>query len=406
MSFMRQLTRTQWIGFGLVISILFVDMLLYSLFIPVVPYFTERYEMSSTMVGILFGSYAAALFLLTPFFGRITDRIGRRQTIILGLASMVGATMLFVFANSPLALIGARFIQGLAAAASWTAALALLADLFPGKLRGAAMGMAMTGISSGSLLGAPIGGWLFNIGDHHTPFWFAAALTAAIFLLVLLFLKEPVRTNRPAQGGTFSLLRHKSVLFIACVILAAETTLTMLEPLLPLYLTERFQMDPLALGLLFGLMTLCYGFIAPVAGAMSARFNPFRLMVIGVAAMAVVLPFIAVAGHPVLVLAAGCLIGAAVGFTLSPTLPTLGAIVDKGDEGDYGVAYALFNMIHAVGMMLGPLVGGVLTDILPIASALAAVALVLLAAAIGGGLFVRRHPRLFSLSETAQGRTS
>lgn len=272
MSFMRQLTRTQWIGFGLVISILFVDMLLYSLFIPVVPYFTERHEMSSTMVGILFGSYAAALFLLTPFFGRITDRIGRRQTIILGLASMVGATML--------------------------------------------------------------------------------------------------------------------------------------EPLLPLYLTERFQMDPLALGLLFGLMTLCYGFIAPVAGAMSARFNPFRLMVIGVAAMAVVLPFIAVAGHPVLVLAAGCLIGAAVGFTLSPTLPTLGAIVDTGGEGDYGVAYALFNMIHAVGMMLGPLVGGVLTDILPIASALAAVALVLLATAIGGGLFVRRHPRLFSLSETAQGTTS
>ncbi|MFW5433377.1 MFS transporter [Paenibacillus apiarius] len=403
MSLLRQLTRTQWIGLVLVISILFVDMLLYSLFIPVVPYFTEQYQMSSTTLGILFGSYAAALFLTTPMFGRITDRLGRRKTIILGLICMIAATLLFVFSQTTMTLILARFIQGLAAAASWTAALALLADLFPGPMRGAVMGIAMTGISSGSLLGAPIGGWLFEVGDHHTPFWFAMGLTLLITILVVLLLREPKRMERPAEGGAFSLLRHRTVLFIACVILLAETTLTMLEPLLPVYVTERFQLSPLTLGLLFGAMTLCYGLIAPISGSLAVRYNPFRLMLFGLAGLAVTLPLIVMATSVPLMMLAGCFIGAAVGFTLSPTLPTLGSIVDKDAAGgDYGAAYALFNMIHAVGMMLGPVASGVLTDTLTVTTSLVVVSTVILAVAISFSILMRRHPKTYSLGMQAK----
>ncbi|MCU6340223.1 MFS transporter, partial [Enterobacter quasiroggenkampii] len=76
----------------LVIGILFIDMLLYSLFIPVVPYFTSEYAMSSTTLGILFGSYAAALFITTPFFGRVADKFGRRKTILTGLVFMMIST--------------------------------------------------------------------------------------------------------------------------------------------------------------------------------------------------------------------------------------------------------------------------------------------------------------------------
>ncbi|MCM3340861.1 MFS transporter [Paenibacillus sp. MER TA 81-3] len=403
MSLLRQLTRTQWVGLVLVISILFVDMLLYSLFIPVVPYFTEQYQMSSTTLGILFGSYAAALFLTTPIFGRITDRLGRRKTIILGLICMVAATLLFVFSQTTMTLILARFIQGLAAAASWTAALALLADLFPGPMRGAVMGIAMTGISSGSLLGAPIGGWLFEVGDHHTPFWFAMGLTTLISILVFVLLREPKRMDRSKEGGTFSLLRHRTVLFIACVILLAETTLTMLEPLLPVYVTERFQLSPLTLGLLFGAMTLCYGLIAPISGSLAVRYNPFRLMLFGLAGLAITLPLIVMASTVPLMMLAGCLIGAAVGFTLSPTLPTLGSIVDKDDAGgDYGAAYALFNMIHAVGMMLGPVVSGVLTDTLSVTASLVVVSSVILAVMISFSVLMRRHPSTYSLGMQAK----
>ncbi|MGZ9587171.1 MFS transporter [Paenibacillus marinisediminis] len=398
MSIMRQLTRTQITGLVLVISILFVDMLLYSLFIPVVPYFTETYQMSSTMVGILFGSYAAGLFLTTPLFGRVTDKIGRRKTIVLGLLFMVGATLFFVFSTNTITLVIARLLQGVAAAASWTAALALLADLFPGPLRGTVMGIAMTGISSGSLLGAPIGGWLFEIGNHHTPFWFAAAITAVILILTLLFLREPARAAAEDNegGSTLSLLRYRPILYTALVILLAETSLAMMEPLLPNYMTEKFQMSPITLGLLFGAVTLAYGLIAPVAGTLASRFNPYYIMLFGLGGIAIMLPMLTLVGSIPMAFVAACLVGASIGFTLSPTLPTLGAIVDKEAGGGYGVAYALFNMTHAIGMMMGPLLGGILTDTLSVSGALTGTSIVLLSCTLSGLIVLKRMPTVFT----------
>jgi predicted MFS family arabinose efflux permease len=291
---------------------------------------------------------------------------------------------LFAFAKTMLTLIVARIVQGIAAAASWTAALALLADLFSGKSRGAAMGIALTGISTGSLLGAPIGGWLFEMGGYELPFFFSTGLIVLNFVLVLLLLKEPTRSKCEANQGVLPFLRNRSVLFIACIILLAETTLTLLEPLLPMHLTQRLAITPVGLGLLFGVMTLAYGVIAPVSGALSGRYNPYALMLIGLVLLSISLQLLVIPHtlwQTVLVM---ILVGAVIGFTLSPTLSTLGGIVDRvGRSGDYGSAYALFNMFHAIGMIAGPIAGGVLTDFISIPAALIAVgAGILLCAAL------------------------
>ena len=73
-------------------------------------------------------------------------------------------------------------------------------------------------------------------------------------------------------------------------------------------------------------------------------------------------------------------VGTAVGFTLSPTLATLGQLVDQdgSGSGDYGSAYALFNMFHAVGMMAGPFLGGVLTDMISVPSTVVTVSITIM----------------------------
>ncbi|MGD8191887.1 MFS transporter [Brevibacillus ginsengisoli] len=371
----------QRIGLMLVITILFIDMLLYSLLIPITPYLTELLHPSSTMIGILFGSYAVALLAFTPIFGPLSDRIGRKKPLLIGLAGMVLSTLLFAYANSMWMLITARFMQGVGAAATWTSALALLADLFPPNKRGTVMGMALTGISTGSLLGAPLGGWLLDIGGYQTPFLFAAGLSLVTIVLVVYLLPQPerIKQNEQAAGGTFRLLRNRSVLFIAIVVLLSETTLTLLEPIIPVFLTEQLALSSTAIGLLFAASILAYGGIAPISGALSNRFNPRSLMLIGLSCLALTLPLIAMSHTTWQHACALIAVGASVGFALSPTLPSLSAVVDNGtQDGAYGSAFALFNMFHAVGMIAGPLIGGALTDWLSVPSAIWTISSVLL----------------------------
>ncbi|WP_442602219.1 MFS transporter [Paenibacillus sp. KN14-4R] len=363
-----KMSRVQWVGLSLVIAILFIDMLLYSIVIPIIPYFQEKLQPSATMMGVLFASYAVALFLATPFFGPLSDKIGRRTPIIVGLVGMAISTIMFAYADTMFVLIVARFVQGLAAAATWTAALAFLADIFPAQMRGTAMGIALTGISTGSLMGAPLGGWLFEFGGTMLPFFFTCGLTIVAALLVIFLMREPERAKEESMG-TFHLLRNKSVVFIACVILLAESSMTLLEPVLPVFLTDQMAFSPAVIGFVFGAMTLTYGLSAPIAGALAGKYNPFIIMLVGVACLALALPLLVFSKTLWQELCSAAVVGALIGFTLSPTLATLGILVDQDEQGGYGAAYALFNMFHAVGIIIGPLLGGVLTDFVAVPTA-------------------------------------
>lgn len=384
MSFFTQMTKQQRTGLLFVILILFIDMLLYSLLIPIVPYFTETLQPSSTMMGVLFSSYAVAMLIATPIFGPISDRFGRRIMLLIGLLGLAASTLLFAFSESMTLLITARFVQGISAAATWPTALALLADLFPPQKRGAVMGTALTAISTGTLLGAPIGGWLFEISDHRMPFLAAAAFTVLNIVLVFLFLKEEKNRTVSEKLELSGFIRNPQVVFIAGIVLLAEVSLCLLEPTLPVFFTEKMGSTPTTIGLLFAVMTLAYGMIAPVAGSLSSRYNPYKLMFAGIIALAIFMPFLVWSGSLWQTAIAMALVGAGVGFTLSPTLATLGGIIDEGGSGAYGTAYSLFNMFHGVGMVAGPLLGGILTDLLPVTSAIPVVA----AAVLGFGILL------------------
>ena len=81
----------------------------------------------------LFGSYALALLITTPIFGMISDKLGRRGPMLWGILGLAAATLLFAFANTFWFLLLVRILQGCAAAITWTAGLALLADFYPSE---------------------------------------------------------------------------------------------------------------------------------------------------------------------------------------------------------------------------------------------------------------------------------
>ncbi|WP_203361539.1 MFS transporter [Bacillus sp. REN10] len=391
----KEWTSLQKTGLFVVIAVLFTDMIMYSLLVPITPYIDETYQPSATMMGALFSTYAVGLLIATPFLGRLSDQIGRKIPMLLGIFALIIATLLFIVADQMWMLIVARFIQGIAAGASWTAGFALLADLFPGKSRGPIMGFALSAVSAGTLLGAPVGGWLFQVGGYQLPFIVTIVCNIFILLVTLFFLKEPKRASSPSQSGILSLLKVREIRWITAVILIGEGIITMLEPVLPVYAANQLGMGAQAIGLFFGVMTIAYGISSPISGAISSKYNPYPIMMIGLFWMALSLPFLVISTSVWILVFAGIALGGAAGFALSPTLAALGEVVDDngGDGEEYGTAYAFFNMLFAFAMIIGPLLGGALTDVMTVPNAIYTSSLLMIVAASSLVIRIKKQRR-------------
>src|SRR5262245_35153871 len=154
----------------------FTDIVAYSICVPVLPDFAHRLGASATTIGLLFGSFGVTLLAVSVPMGAVSDRIGRKTPLVIGMIGLAGATILFARADSLTWLFVARMLQGAADGVTWVVGFALIADLYPPEERGRVMGYVMSGTSFGIMVGPSIGGWLYDAGGVALPFEVAAAL--------------------------------------------------------------------------------------------------------------------------------------------------------------------------------------------------------------------------------------
>src|SRR5262249_49416308 len=148
---------------------------------------------SETRIGLLFGSYSVASLAAAPVMGLLSDRLGRRRSILGGMGGLVLAAALYAVADRFALGLAARLVGGVAGAAFGAAGLALLAEVYPPEKRGHALGTAMTGLSLGTLVGPLLGGFLFEAGGYRLPFAVAGAWAVAMVFVLSLLLPAQVR---------------------------------------------------------------------------------------------------------------------------------------------------------------------------------------------------------------------
>ena len=151
-------------------AVLFTDMLLEGLAIPVLPLLPAVVEQGEAATGILFSSYAAAMIVATLFTGRVVDRRGPKRPLLTELIVLVAATLLFATGGPYWLLLVARFVQGIAGGIAWVAALSLIAAATGIEKRGQMMGIAMSTVTLGVLAGPPLGGFLVDAFGPASPF--------------------------------------------------------------------------------------------------------------------------------------------------------------------------------------------------------------------------------------------
>ena len=126
--------------------IVFIDLIGFGVIIPLLPFYAEFYQASPATVGLVMATYSFTQFLAAPFWGRLSDRIGRRPVLLISLAGAALSYVWLGFAESLWMLFAARAAGG-AMAGNISAAFAYVADITTRETR--AQGMGVIGAAFG-----------------------------------------------------------------------------------------------------------------------------------------------------------------------------------------------------------------------------------------------------------------
>jgi DHA1 family solute carrier family 18 vesicular amine transporter 1/2 len=334
----------------------FTDITAYSIAVPVLPDLSARLGASPTMIGLLFASFGVTLVTVSMPMGAISDRIGRKPPMVGGLLALAAASALFAYADTLPWLFAARLVQGASDAVTWVVGFALVADLYQPSERGRVMGLVMSGTNLAFMGGPTIGGWLYETGGIRLPFMFVGALAVA-GAIAFTWLEVP---DRQSERETVPVA--KAVAACVAAVIAASATVSMLEPVLPLYLTDTLGLGPARIGYLFGIGAVASTVLHPVYGAMVNRVGSRRLTAIGLVLVAALLPTLSLATSYETAIVYYVICAGTISMIITPSLAYMAEATAGAGAGSFGVGYGLYNMAWGAGLLGGPALSGFLYE--------------------------------------------
>ena len=185
-----------------ILGITFIDILGFSILIPILPYYVRHFGASYVVVGLLFSTFAFCQFVAGPIWGNVSDRIGRKTVLVV---SQVGASIgwaMLAFAPTLGWVFAARVIEGFSGG-NISVTQAYVADRVEPHERSRAFAYIGAAFSAGLVLGPLFGGVLFDRFGYRMPFLLATALQVVTLLVTIGFLPENVAGDRgraPAFG--------------------------------------------------------------------------------------------------------------------------------------------------------------------------------------------------------------
>ncbi len=362
-------SRTRSLVFWSASALIAAETLLFGLVVPALPEFADDLSLSDTEAAIIFALFPIGQ-LLTAIGGAVAvEQIGRKPAMVASVVMMAAATAGFAFAETVAILSATRFLQGAAAGLAWTAALAMISDIYPASQLGYRMSLAEAiGGAGGGLAGPVVGGIGFDaIGT--TPTFLIAAIVPVLIAVPVVFTPETQRASVGPKTSRFAsmrrILREPRAQVAAAALVVFAVTLSLLEPLLPLDVDRRLGLSATVIGLLFATLILANLIIAPLAGRWSDKRGRTVPMLVGGALMVVALPMTAI-GPVYVVFAAVAVLGVGLG-AMGAGIGALmtEAVDDAGLSGQYGLSAGILSALFSLGALAGPLFGGAARIALP-----------------------------------------
>ena len=351
-----------------IILVVFIDLLGFSLIIPLLPYYAQTFKASDTTIGLLLASYAAAQLIGAPLLGRASDRFGRRPILLISIFGTFFGFLLFGFAESLGMLFASRILQGLTGG-NLSVAQAYITDVTDAQSRNRGLGMIGAAFGLGFIIGPALGGLLSSI-SYSVPAFVASALSFINLLLIAFWLPESLsaekRTQKSHQKAAFSVgallqaLRHPLTGPLLITRFLYSLAFVILQSIFSLFALRRFDMNVVSTGFVLTYVGIVSVFTqAWLVGKLSHRFKDMRLVQGGLLVLAGGLLVWAFSPNiPILVLSVTPI--ALAGGMLNTIVPS--ALTKTVEPQEVGGILGLSTSIESSTRVISPLLGSFLLE--------------------------------------------
>jgi len=346
----------------LVLFTVFIDLLGFGIIIPLLPFYAQHFGATPTVIGLLSSSYSFMQFLFVPFWGRLSDRIGRRPIILMSVTGSFISYLIFGMADSLTVLFISRILAGFMGA-NISASQAYIADTTTFEERAKYMGLIGAAFGVGFMLGPFIGGVMSNI-SYGAPGFLAAGFSLVNAVLAYFMLpeslknrSEPVRKlNLLNVAGIRAAFSKPGIGSLALVYFFYTVAFSILYVAFPLFSGGRFKYGATENGYFFAYVGLIGIIIQGGAiGTLVKKFGERTLMAAGLVSLVVSLAFVP-ASHrlfTLVILATMLAIGSAL---ITPSLISL--ISKHAGTGEQGNTLGISQSFSSLGRVIGPFLGG------------------------------------------------
>jgi len=354
-----------------------------SLLNPLLPLIRDTFGMSYAQSGFAVSAFALSAGLANAPWGLFADRVGSRAVIVAGLVLMAGTSVALSLAGSYEWLLLMLVAMGIVSGSYHAPAAALIAKAYSPSVRGAVMGMHITG-GHLSFFAAPlVAGILATAtGTWRTPYlWFAIA---PIVCGGLLWLVAPKLHERPEPGDRFAAFREIGRVFrdvgpLVSLAMVFQLGLSAVLAFLALYLVDARGISPVLAAAMFGLPQLVGVVGAPLGGALSDRVGRKAVILTSLAALGPAIFALTVVPNELLVLP---LIVIGLAFSMRSVV-TETLVLDSAPPARRGTVLGAYYLANAEIGGIGAPLFGVLATAIGIGAAMSymGIALVVLSAA-------------------------
>ncbi|WP_238652426.1 MFS transporter [Paenibacillus piscarius] len=341
------------------------------LVVPIMPTYMNELGIGGSVVGLLVAAFSLTQLLVSPFAGRLSDKMGRKRIIVGGLIVFALSELLFGVANASWVLFISRMLGGIGAAMIMPAVMAYVADTTTSEERAQGMGFINAAITTGFIIGPGIGGYLAELGIR-VPFFVAAGAAAVVSVITLLVLPESRSAMKREEAGAavsnndsliMQLMRsyRESYFFGLVIVFVLSFGLANYETVFGLFVDHKFGFTPKDIA-----FVLTFGSIAGAVIQVTAfswilnRFGENKVISVSLLSSGVfILLTLLVHGYWAIVT-----VTFIVFLSMDMLRPAVGTQLSRlADESQQGFVMGMNSAYTSLGNIAGPIVAGVLFDL-------------------------------------------